>query len=252
MSGWFETEHIDAHTFRISEPRHCEETNCWLLEGDNRALLIDSGLGVADINAVVRTLTAKPVTAVPSHVHWDHIGGLRYFEDFYIHTLERDWIEKYFPISREDVLGELRKGQLPEKFDENAYELFRGSPSRLLRDGERIDLGGRSIEIIHTPGHSPGHMCLWEAEKGWLFTGDVVYKGMIYADYPSTDPSALLRSIERLATLPVQKVFPGHHSVDARVDIISEMSDKLRELESKALLCHGSGTYDFGDWGIRL
>ena len=249
---WFETERIDAGTFRISEPKHVEETNCWLLEGEDRALLFDSGLGAEDIGGAVKSLSSKPVTAVPSHVHWDHIGGLGCFRDFYVHALERDWIEKSFPISRDKVLRELRKGELPERFSESGYKLFRGSPDRVLRDGERIELGGRSLEVIHTPGHSPGHICLWEAEKGWLFTGDIVYKGMIYADYPSTDPSALLRSIERLAALPVRKIFPGHHSVDVKVDIIQDMINKLRELEAGGRLRHGGGTFHFGDWGIRL
>lgn len=249
---WFETERIDTGTFRISEPCHSEETNCWLLEGRDMALLIDSGLGVACIGDAVRSLTDKPITAVPTHVHWDHIGGLGCFDEFYVHAMERGWIEGAFPISREDVLRELRKGQLPENFDERRYTLFQGSPSRGLLDGERIDLGGRSLEVIHTPGHSPGHICLWEAERGWLFTGDIVYKSMIYADYPTTDPSALLRSIERLATLPVKKIFPGHHSTNIKVDIIQEMRDKLRELEANGLLRHGGGTFDFGDWGIRL
>ena len=75
MRDWFETEKIGEGLFRISEPRHYEETNCYLVEGSERALLIDSGLGVGDIGSVVKKLTVKPLAVVASHVHWDHIGG---------------------------------------------------------------------------------------------------------------------------------------------------------------------------------
>ena len=252
MKPWFETEKIAEDTYRISEPRHREETNCWLLLGSNSALLFDSGMGVADIGSVVRTYTDKPCTTLASHVHWDHIGGHGSFEKFYVHENEREWIESSFPISREDVLAELGKGELPYGFNSKDYTLFQGKASAILRDGDSIDLGGRKLEVIHTPGHSPGHICLWEAERGWLFTGDIVYKGSIYADFPSTDPEALLASIEKIAALPVKRIFPGHHGLDIEVDIITEMSKELRGLKERGMLRHGAGEFSFGEWGIRL
>lgn len=252
MSSWFETEQIDKSTYRISEPRHSEETNCWLLEGAHRALLIDTGLGISDMGAVVRSLTAKPVAALASHVHWDHIGGHRCFGEFFVHEAERPWIEEAFPIGLGDVLVQLRKGGLPEDFDPEGYTLFRGTPSRLLCDGDTIDLGGRSLEVVHSPGHSPGHICLWEGERGWLFTGDTVYKGIIYADYPSTDPEALLGSVERLAEYPVKRIFPAHHDTEIDPNILPRMAEELRRLKAKGLLRHGGGLHNFGDWGIKL
>lgn len=252
MSSWFEIEAIEHGTFRISEPFHTEETNCWLLVGSERALLFDSGLGVSDIGAVVRELSDRPVAVLASHVHWDHIGGHGAFDEFYVHEAEREWIEAAFPISRSDVLRELRKGKLPQGFDAEKFEIFRGEAAAVLSDGDIIELGGRRLEVIHTPGHSPGHICLWEAERGWLFTGDTVYKGTVYADFPSTDPEALLHSLERLASYPVKRIFPGHHDTDINPDIIQYMARELRGLKEKGLLRHGGGYHDFGDWGIRL
>ena len=252
MSGWFQTEKIAEDSFRISEPRHSEETNCWLLWGNERALLFDSGLGAADIAGEVRKLTSKAVTVLASHVHWDHIGGHGSFESIYVHEKERCWLEECFPLSREAVLSELKKGALPETFDEKDYEIFRGRPSHVLCGGDIIDLGGRMLEVIHTPGHSPGHICLWEEARGWLFTGDTVYKGVIYADFPSTEPEKLPESIEKLSALPVRRIFPGHHDADISVDIIQRMREELQTLKAAGLLRHGGGEHFFGDWGIRL
>ena len=85
MSDWFTIDHIDKDTHIISEYRHWEETHCYLLVGSERALLIDTGLGICNIYDEVRKLTDKPVTAVATHIHWDHIGGHKYFPDFYAH-----------------------------------------------------------------------------------------------------------------------------------------------------------------------
>ena len=89
MSDWFTVERIDAQTFAISEYKHREETHCYLLCGRERALLIDTGLGVANIKIVVDNLTSLPVMVVTTHVHWDHIGGHRYFGNIAVHELEK-------------------------------------------------------------------------------------------------------------------------------------------------------------------
>ena len=85
MKPWFTIDKIDSNTHIISEYRHWEETHCYLVEGNNCALLIDTGLGICDISAEVKKLTDKPVTAVATHIHWDHIGGHKYYHDFYAH-----------------------------------------------------------------------------------------------------------------------------------------------------------------------
>ena len=86
--NWFTVEKIDAHTFAISEYKHWEETHCYLLCGTERAVLIDTGLGVANIKNVVENLTDLPIVVLTTHAHWDHIGGHKYFKDFAIHENE--------------------------------------------------------------------------------------------------------------------------------------------------------------------
>jgi glyoxylase-like metal-dependent hydrolase (beta-lactamase superfamily II) len=98
MKPWFTIDKIDDHAHIISEYRHWEETHCYLLEGKDRALLIDTGLGICDISAEVKKLTDKSVTAVATHIHWDHIGGLKYYPDFYPHAEELNWLSGGFPL----------------------------------------------------------------------------------------------------------------------------------------------------------
>lgn len=252
---WFSTSNIDGESFVISENKHSEETNCYLLCGSEKALLIDTGLGVGDISETVKSLAPnKEVSAVASHVHWDHIGGHKYYKDFFVQKKEESWINGSFPLSTAVVKKILQSGfkSIPEGFDIESFEVFQGKPTRILSDGDKIEIGGRTLEVIHTPGHSPGHMCFWEEKRGYLFTGDLVYKGMLYADYPSTDPRAYLRSLEKIAKLPIKRVFPAHHTLEIDGEIIIRMRDELRKLFEKDKLRHGSGVFDYGDWSIRL
>lgn len=253
MKNWFTTEQMDKDTFVISEYRHWEETHCYLLNGKYRSLIIDTGLGVGNIFAEVRKWTDKPVTAIASHVHWDHIGGHRYFPDFYVHKEEEAWLEGEFPLPVEAVRGMIAdRCELPEDYDVSAYTVFQGTPTKVLKGGEIIDIGGRTIEVLHTPGHSPGHMCFWEQERGYLFTGDLVYRGTLYANYPSTDPAAYLASLEKIALLPAKRIFPAHHSLEVTPELTERMKIELKRLEEAGKLRHGSGTFPYGDWSVRL
>lgn len=253
MKDWFAIDQVDESTYIISEYRHWEETHCYLLIGSERALLIDTGLGICNICEQVRKLTAKPVTAVATHIHWDHIGGHKYFPDFYTHKTELNWLNGGFPLQIQVVKNMVADCcELPEDFDINKYDIFQGEPSRMLEDSDIIDLGGRTIRVLHTPGHSPGHLCFWEAGRDYLFSGDLVYKGTLFANYPSTDPKSYLSSLEKIADLPANRIFPGHHSLDVHPEIVIQMRDAFRELDTEGKLHHGSGTHNYGDWAVML
>ena len=77
-TNWFTINQVDDSTWILSEYRHWEETHCYLLCGSRRALLIDTGLGICNIQEEVCRLTDKPVTVAATHIHWDHIGGHKY------------------------------------------------------------------------------------------------------------------------------------------------------------------------------
>lgn len=253
MKEWFTLEKIDNDTYIISEYRHWEETHCYLLIGSDRSLLIDTGLGICNILDFTKNLTDKPITAVATHIHWDHVGGHKYFNDFYAHADELNWLNGEFPLTIDQIKEMvIDRCDLPEGFDVSNYEFFQGKPTRILNDNDEINIGGRRIQILHTPGHSPGHMCFWENDRRYLFTGDLIYKDTLFAYYPSTDPDLYLKSLIKLSSLPVDKVFPAHHSLDIGPEIITRMKDAFINLKKQGKLHHGSGTHDYGDWAVWL
>ncbi len=253
MKKWFAIEQINVDTYVISEYRHWEESHAYLLNGEKYSLLIDTGLGIENIKEQVDQLTDRPVIAVATHIHWDHIGGHKYFPDFYAHEAEINWLNGEFPLTMEQIKDYVVEDcDLPDGYDVEQYEFFQGMPTRILSDRDIIDIGGRQIEVLHTPGHSPGHMCFYEQERGYLFTGDLVYIGTLFAYFPSTDPAAYLESIQKVASLPVKRVFPAHHSLDVPDTILKDMERAFLKLKAENKLQHGSGTYDFGYFAIWL
>lgn len=253
-TDWFTIEKIDDSTFVISEYGHWEETHCYLLWGKERAALIDTGLGVANIRKVVNQLTALPLLAVTTHVHWDHIGGHRYFENIAVHEAERDWLSGHFPIPLAAVKASLMREpcDFPEEFNGDEYQIFQGGPQMILHDGDCLDLGNRNLFVLHTPGHSPGHCCFYEPERKYLYAGDLIYKGCLYAFYPTTDPELFWQSVKRLQQLDVNRILPGHHSLDLPADMISQVEAGFHQLARMGKLQQGSGVFDFGVFQIHV
>lgn len=254
VADWFTIEKIDPLTFCISEYGHWEQTHAYLVIGGARAALIDTGLGVADIRRAVRRVTGLPVLVVTTHAHWDHIGGHRLFEQFAVHTLDAPWLTDGFPLSPEAVRHNLLREpcRFPAGFHPETYTVFQGKPSVLLEDGDCIDLGGRRLRAVHTPGHSPGHTCFFEDGTGYLFSGDLIYRGTLDAFYPGTDPQAFWRSVQKIQSLPVSKVLPGHFSLDVPVPIINETADALAGLTKSGRLERGAGMFSFAHFSVHL
>jgi len=251
---WFHIEKIDNETFAISEYGHWEETHCYLLLGTERAVLIDTGLGVANIKSVVDSITSLPVLVITTHVHWDHIGGHKYFENIAVHQMEVEWLSNNFPISLEMVKENLmlKPCNFPCDFDIDNYCIFKGQPTTILRDDDVIDLGNRKIKTIHTPGHSPGHCCFYEEEKGYLFSGDLIYKGCLDAFYPSTDPFAFMQSVNKIKNLLIRKILPAHHQLNICADFIDNVANAFHGLYRQNKLQQGKGVFDFGDFQIHI
>ena len=167
MEIWFTIDQIDEGTYIISEYRHWEETHCYLLNGSSRSLLIDTGLGICNIYDEVMKLTNKPVTAVATHIHWDHIGGHKYFPDFYAHAEELSWLNGEFPLTIETIREMVAdRCDLPDGYDTGTYEFFQGTPTKVLEDGENIELGGRNIQAV-----SYTHLDVYKRQPlYWLIT----------------------------------------------------------------------------------
>ncbi len=252
--SWYTVEVIGPGSWCISEYAHWEETHCYLLTGAEKALLLDTGLGIGNIREQVDRLTALPVQVLTTHAHWDHIGGHREFEAIYVHEAEEEWLKGHFPLPLEAVKRNLtcRPCDFPKEFKIEDYRLFDGGVVGTVCDKEYIDLGGRRLQVMHTPGHSPGHICLWEEERQWLFSGDLLYLGCLDAFYPTTDPVAFCSSVERIAQLPVKAIWPGHHSLQVPITLPKRVAAAFMKLADEGKLSQGSGIFTFQDFQIHL
>lgn len=253
MNEWFTIEEIDHTTFAISEYKHWEKVHSYLVCGTDRALLIDTGLGVSNIEKVVRKLTDLPVLVATTHVHWDHIGGHRYFDSIAVFKEEAAWLEK-FPISLEEVKQNLLQEacQFPKDFSPANYTLFSGKAQMILSDGDIIELGNRSLQIVHTPGHSPGHCCFYEKEKKYLYTGDLIYKGCLDAFYPTTDPKAFYQSLLKIRAFEIVKILPGHYQLPIEAGFLNEVIAGFKALDDAGKLYQGSGRFDYPNFQIHI
>ncbi|MGL5352014.1 MAG: MBL fold metallo-hydrolase [Clostridium sp.] len=257
MDSWFTIEKIDDVTFAISEYGHWEKVHSYLLIGTKYALLIDTGLGIGNIKKEVDKLTSLPIKVITTHCHWDHIGGHKYFKDINIHENDEAWIKKGLPIPvnsiKESILKEEFTKVIPREFNINNYIVYTCKTVGIVKDNDVINIGEREISVIHTPGHSPGHICLYEEEKGFLYTGDLIYLGTLYAFYPSTSPKDFKDSIDRISSIRnITRILPGHNEININLDIIKSIQDAFALIENKNLLKHGSGTFEFGDFKIQL
>ena len=254
MDNWFSVSKIDDNTFAINEDKHWEETHCYLLCGVKNALLIDTGLGVANIKKVVDSLTLLPVLVVTTHIHWDHIGGHKYFENIAVHEAEKDWLSIKFPIPLQAVKHNLvcKPCDFPLDFSIDSYQLPKISPQQILHDGDCLDLGERKITVIHTPGHSPGHCCFYEPERKYLYSGDLIYSGCLDAFYPTTDPQLFWQSVKKIQHLDVERVLPAHHQLNIPVNIINRIEKAFSQLAGEGRLEQGNGIFDFADFQIHI
>lgn len=254
MEDWFTVEVIDDNTFAISEYKHWEETHCYLMCGTEKAVLIDTGLGVSNIRSVVDSLTTLPIMAVTTHAHWDHIGGHKYFEDIAVHEAEKEWLSVRFPIPLQVVKRNLmcKPCDFPKDFMLEDYQIFTRTPQYILHDGDYLDLGNRKLMVIHTPGHSPGHCCFYELDREYLFSGDLIYKGCLDAFYPSTDPQLFFQSVRKIQNLSIERILSGHHQLSIPVDLIDRIENGFSKLSDEGKLKQGNGVFDFGDFQIHI
>lgn len=254
MEDWFTIEAIDQDTFAISEYQHWEETHCYLICGSESAVLIDTGLGVANIKEVVDTLTKLPIQVITTHVHWDHIGSHRYFTNIAVHEKEQLWLSSGFPIPLAVVKHNLTKNpcSFPVNFSLDDYQIYQGLPQHILHDGDCIALGGRTLRVVHTPGHSPGHCCFYDMERKYLYAGDLIYKGCLDAFYPTTDPQLFCHSVKKIEQLDILRVLPAHHQLMIPVTLITQIKQAFQQLEEEGKLYQGAGIFPFQDVSIHL
>lgn len=183
---WFHIYPLDAHTYAISEPKYWQENVSYLLIGTRRALLFDTGPGIYSIRAEVQKMTLLPVIAIPSHLHFDHVGDLEEFSD--VRLLDT-------PALRAQVRGRYMAEPPSQYMLRNSFKYH---VNGWVADGGVIDLGGRTVRLLSTPGHTPDSVSLVDGDGGRLFTGDLVNRVITLVGVPGSDIKALAASLVRL------------------------------------------------------
>lgn len=213
---WFEVYKVAPGVFAIYEPHQAEEVISYLIVGHKQALLFDTGMGIANIRNVVSRLTSRPIVVLNSHTHDDHVGDNWRFP--WVFGMDTPFTRRNAKGSREDAQAEITPdqicGELPKTFNPKTYATKPWHITMFVRDGFKINLGGRTLEIIATPGHTPDAISLIDRENGLLFTGDTYYPAPIWLYRPETDLDAYVASVKRLAALaPQVKVVLGAHNI---------------------------------------
>ena len=236
-SDWFQVVLAAKGVYAFIEPYQFQEAISYLILGTDRALLFDTGTGMVPLRPLVEKLTHLPVTVVNSHTHYDHVGGNSEFD----HILAVN-----SPYTRANMAGfphdELATEVAPDAFCKGApvglntaaFRTRAWKAAGSIADGDAIDLGGRRIEVLQVPGHTPDAIALLDRANGLLWTGDSWYEGTLWLYVPETDLDAYERSIARLAGLApyLKQLLPAHNTASAdpsRLDSVRGAVRKMRE-----------------------
>jgi glyoxylase-like metal-dependent hydrolase (beta-lactamase superfamily II) len=222
--SWYRYREVVPGVWLIAEPSH---VNTWLVQGKESAVLLDTGMGIEPIRPIAERISTTPVEVVNTHYHFDHTGGNYEFETIAIHELgapllaqswPREILQGYYAYARRLLAAAETYRKLdrqffhlltpdsdplpfPGGFDPSSWVIKPSEATTTLTDGDTIDLGDRSLLVLHTPGHSPDGICLLDERAGLLFGGDTINTGPIYAQFPDSDVEAFGRSARRLAEL---------------------------------------------------
>lgn len=212
---WYRIRKLSDGVTWIDEPyiREFFRCNIWHVRGRDRDLLVDSGMGVLSLREWVPLVSERALDAVASHTHFDHIGTHHEFPCRLCHSAEADILAaptRANTLAEEYVTDDIFTELPPAPYASTRYQVKSAPATRILEDGDAIDLGDRRFEVIHTPGHSPGGIALWEAATGMLISGDIVYDGPLIEATGAAEQADYIASMERLLRLPVRVVHGGH------------------------------------------
>lgn len=243
LDDYFIVQVIDPQTFAIGEPRYHQQNFNYLIAGSERALLFDAGSGYRDIRPIAEALTHLPITFVPSHFHFDHVGNEITFERVAVVDL---------PHLRARAEG----GRLQLEWREHlgsaeGYAAPSLQVDEWLRPGGVIDLGGRELRVLFTPGHTDESISLLDEAAGLLFSGDFLYPGPLYAFLPNSRMGDYLQGTQTVLaavadTRADTHVFGAHRDgpPGAPMQSLADVRDLQRALQAiRAGTLDGAGVY---------
>jgi glyoxylase-like metal-dependent hydrolase (beta-lactamase superfamily II) len=211
---WYETIRMADDITLIHEPwiKPFFRCNIWHARGRDRDLLFDSGLGHVSLRRHVALVSERKLVCVASHTHFDHIGCHHEFADRCVHPAEAHILadpRAEWTVADRYATDEMFDG-MPEGWDASKYRILAAPAGRVLEHGDTIDLGDRALEVVHTPGHSPGGIALYEKKTGVLLSGDIVYDGPLIDDAYHSLVEDYVATLERMRGLGVSVIHGGH------------------------------------------
>ena len=223
FDDYFVIETIDPTTFAIGEPRYYQGNYSYLLLGAQRAVLFDAGSGLRDIVPVVRSLTRLNITVIASHLHFDHVGALGHLDRTAVVA------EPALMARAAGSLLTLRRYEFLGFADRRENPTFR--VDEWWPPDSTVDLGGRRLRVLATPGHTPTSISLYDEDRQQLFAGDFIYPGNLYAFLPGASRLAYQVTTRRLISIlaPTTRIFAAHMedpTVAVRAPIL-ELADLL-------------------------
>lgn len=251
---FFDVYEMPGNVYAIVSNGHWELDICYLILGKDRAMLVDTGLGLADIQTVVNSLTELPVTVLLTHSHWDHVGGAYAFDDVWcfesekcVDTVENGTEHDVFSYELEDGLV---ARPISEDIDLSTYSIRPAQVTGTVADGDVIDLGGRKLKVIYTPVHTADSICLVDEENGLLFTGDTYYPSSLYAWCDDSDvvtySNSIRKIVDSIENIDIQWMYTGHNEV-------VEGSTRLKEVayDLDSIVNGEADNYTIGEEGYR-
>ncbi|HEX3017789.1 MAG TPA: MBL fold metallo-hydrolase [Caproicibacter sp.] len=225
---------IDQCTWQLED---LFRTYLYLIEGKEKAVLFDAGNGFSGLKEIVSSLTVKPVTVVLSHGHFDHTGCASEFEGCKICEPDIEVMKDGFAVqTRTDMIEKfcnLFHVLLPDT--EMDYLIHAKAPTEysFLKEHDVIELGGRDLEVITTPGHTKGSICLLDRDSRYLFSGDTVCNReiLVYFDH-SASVEDVKASDEKLLSFQehFDEIWPGHHECPLAKSLITDYLEAAKRI----------------------
>lgn len=235
--NWFDIVKEKEHIFAIRErldkvdPRfHTHNTNIYLLLGENKVLLIDTGSGVVPLKPVMEEYTDnRDLIVVNTHGHWDHIGNNHEFEKVYIHKNEAGFISNPVNISNlRDSPEEIAKN-----YEFMDYMLEPPHEVSEVEEGNVFNLGKLTVKVLHTPGHSPGSISFL-TDRGELFPGDLVHYGSVFLPKKKS-LNTVVNSLQRLIKLfdkgEISSIYPAHGGFPRGKELVEKLIEGINNLD---------------------
>lgn len=260
--SWFKVFDVGNNTYAIVEPYNWEETISYLIIGKQKALLFDTGMGLASISKVTEQLTTLPVVVLNSHTHPDHIGGNAEFSLIYAMNTYYTRRNATYGYTHDQVKWEVSPesfclDRLPKE-DTAHYRIRPFKVNRFLNKNNIIDLGSRRLKVISTPGHTPDAICLYEQSTGYFWCGDSFYAGPILLIDPVTNLSAYKQSITLMARYAksCKTILPAHNLPILEPDLIVKAARSFNKIVDGTLKGEvgpdGSITFGCGRFSYKI